>query len=280
MSQIPAVKKVMDRKVADGDKINIDYVGSVDGVEFENGSSEGLGAEVTIGVTNFIDGFLDQLIGHMPGDMVNVKVRFPDDYFEASLQGKDALFITVINFIVESETLTEITDEYVMDNLYSYYGWQSIEEMKDDMRSDMHEYAIQQYVQKYLSTEVTVKSIPDQLLDYNKKAMLNSYRIYAEEQGATIDELLSNDGYASVDDLYKAEDANIRQNATYYLVLQAIAEDGGFSVTEVDLGNYFFEIDGTPDYSLYEEQFGLPYIKHYVMTQMVLDYIYQSVVLL
>ena len=55
-----------DRLIEDGDTVNIDYVGSVDGVEFEGGSTDGKGATVTIGVTSFIDGFLDQLIGHAP----------------------------------------------------------------------------------------------------------------------------------------------------------------------------------------------------------------------
>ena len=51
-----------DRLIEDGDTVNIDYVGSVDGVEFEGGSTDGKGATVTIGVTSYIDGFLDQLI--------------------------------------------------------------------------------------------------------------------------------------------------------------------------------------------------------------------------
>ena len=67
-----------NRLIEDGDTVNIDYVGSVDGVEFEGGSTDGKGATVTIGVTNFIDGFLDQLIGHAPGENFDINVTFPD----------------------------------------------------------------------------------------------------------------------------------------------------------------------------------------------------------
>ncbi len=62
--------QVTDRAVADGDTVNIDYIGTIDGVEFEGGSTEGEGSEVTIGVTGFIDDFLEQLIGHMPGKLL------------------------------------------------------------------------------------------------------------------------------------------------------------------------------------------------------------------
>ena len=87
--------------VKDGDKINIDYVGSVDGVEFEGGNTKGNGANLTIGSHTYIDDFEEQLIGHHPGEEVDVTVTFPDDYREESLAGKEALFKVTINGIYE-----------------------------------------------------------------------------------------------------------------------------------------------------------------------------------
>ncbi|MFV0401775.1 MAG: FKBP-type peptidyl-prolyl cis-trans isomerase [Oscillospiraceae bacterium] len=69
--------QVTDRAVVDGDTVNIDYVGSVDGVEFEGGNTQGGGTSVTIGVTQYIDDFLEQIIGHSPGETFNVEVTFP-----------------------------------------------------------------------------------------------------------------------------------------------------------------------------------------------------------
>ena len=66
--------------VEDGDTLNIDYVGSIDGVEFEGGSTDGEGTEVTIGVTNYIDDFLQQLIGHKVGENFDIEVTFPENY--------------------------------------------------------------------------------------------------------------------------------------------------------------------------------------------------------
>ena len=76
--------------VEDGDTVNIDYVGSVDGVEFDGGSTNGQGTDLTIGSGLYIDDFEEQLIGSHPGDTVEVNVTFPDDYSSEDLQGQDA----------------------------------------------------------------------------------------------------------------------------------------------------------------------------------------------
>ena len=78
MTNFQTENQVKDRAVKDGDVVNIDYVGTVDGEEFDGGSAEGY--NLTIGSGSFIDDFEDQLIGHKPGDEVKVEVTFPDDY--------------------------------------------------------------------------------------------------------------------------------------------------------------------------------------------------------
>ena len=69
---------------------HIDYVGSIDGVEFEGGSTNGAGTDLTIGSGLYIDDFEEQLIGAHPGDSVEVNVTFPDDYQQEDLQGKES----------------------------------------------------------------------------------------------------------------------------------------------------------------------------------------------
>jgi len=85
--------------VANGDKVNIDYSGTIDGVAFDGGTASG--ADLTIGSGQFISGFEDQLIGHKVGETVEVNVTFPSDYSEASLQGKAAVFTVKINGIYQ-----------------------------------------------------------------------------------------------------------------------------------------------------------------------------------
>lgn len=87
--------------VADGDKVNIDYVGYVDGTAFEGGDTKGQGADLTIGSGTYIDNFEDQLIGSHPGDQVTVTVTFPENYGKEELNGKEATFDVTVNGIYQ-----------------------------------------------------------------------------------------------------------------------------------------------------------------------------------
>ena len=87
--------------VEDGDTVNIDYVGSIDGVEFDSGNTQGNGTDLTIGSGRYIDDFEEQLIGAHPGDEVEVTVTFPDDYGNDELNGKEAVFDVTVNGIYQ-----------------------------------------------------------------------------------------------------------------------------------------------------------------------------------
>lgn len=85
--------------IKEGDKINLDYVGTIDGVEFEGGNTYSSGTDLVIGSHTAIDDFEEQLIGRHPGDRVDVVVTFPEDYGDEKLNGKQALFECIINGI-------------------------------------------------------------------------------------------------------------------------------------------------------------------------------------
>ena len=279
LASYPLREEVKDRAVVDGDTVNIDYVGSVDGVPFDNGSTNGAGTDVTIGVTMYIDDFLEQLIGHSPGDTFDINVTFPEDYTEASLQGKDAVFDTTVNFIV-GEKEQVLNDDFVKTNLSAEYGWTTVDEMRDGIRAKLQASAIQQYVEQYMADEVTVISIPEQVMKYNEKAMLSMYEMYAGYSGVGLDEFISaNTEYTSVDELLEASQGDLSRQAINNLAAQAIAEDAELSVTESDLGEYFLKYLGTTDYSTYEEQYGLPYLKQVALYQKAVDYVIENAIL-
>lgn len=103
-------EEVKDRKdVQEGDTVNMDYVGKVDGEEFEGGAAEG--AELEIGSGQFIEGFEEALIGKKVGETSDIDVTFPEDY-SAELAGKDAVFTVTINSIIKT-TPAELTDKFV-----------------------------------------------------------------------------------------------------------------------------------------------------------------------
>ena len=256
-----------EREVEFGDSINIDYVGTVDGVEFERGSTDGMGATVVVGETPYIDNFLEQLIGHKPGDTVNVEVTFPMDYGQPHLDGRDALFVTVINYI-EDPVMPELTDEFVSEFLYDSYSWTTVAEMEERVRSDLQKSALQ----KYLGT-LQVTSVPDRIIVYMEEAMINEYQEVAMYYGMELAELLSYEGISSVEELIALHRESNMERAVFYLVSQAIAEHAGISVTEADLSSYFATYAGIDDYTALIDQYGLPYLTQFVLCQKALEYI-------
>lgn len=273
-------EEITNRAVADGDTVNIDYVGSVDGVEFDGGNTGGSGTEVTIGVTSYIDDFLEQLIGHMPGETFDVEVTFPDVYEQnESLQGKDAVFKTTINHIVET-TEAELTDSFVSENLKDTYGWSTVEELDSGLRVKLQNTAIASYLQNELVNLATVTDTPESMIQYQQDSMIRYYEDYAAYYDMEFDEYLStNVGVNSIDELLAANEEELNDAANYFLIIQAIAEDAGLSVTEDDVAAYFSEELGVDDYAEYEDLYGMPYLKQIVLTEHVLDYITQRAVL-
>jgi trigger factor len=279
LASFATTTNVTDRAVVDGDTVNIDYVGSVGGVEFDGGSTDGAGTDVTIGVTSYIDDFLEQIIGHTPGDTFDINVTFPEDYGVDELNGQDAVFVTTVNYIVQTDT-PELTDAFVVENLAATYGWVKATEVRDGIKADLQKAAIQNYIYDYLTTEVPVSSLPESLIAYEQEAMLFYYQEGADYYGMDLDEFLASYvGVSSVDELIEMSAEDNQLWIRYTLVVQAIAEAEGIVATEEDVATYFSEQMGLDDYSSYEAQYGLPYLKQSAMVQKVMDYLYDHVVL-
>ena len=100
-TEAPSYSTDTSLTVKDGDTVNIDYVGKIDGTAFDNGSTNGQGTDLVIGSGSYIDDFEDQLVGAHPGDEVEVTVTFPNNYDPADLAGKEAVFDVTVNGIYE-----------------------------------------------------------------------------------------------------------------------------------------------------------------------------------
>lgn len=108
-SRRETVKIDEDRASQKGDTAVIDFVGSVDGVEFQGG--KGNAYPLQLGSGSFIPGFEDQLVGKKAGEKVDVKVTFPENYHAKDLAGKDAVFAVDIKELRETKNV-EINDEF------------------------------------------------------------------------------------------------------------------------------------------------------------------------
>ena len=103
-----------ERVIAKGDSINMDYVGKIDGVEFEGGSTQGAGSDAVIGSGSFIPGFEEQVEGMSIGEEKDITVKFPEDYHAENLKGKDAVFAIKLHEIKAKE-LPEVNDEFIKE---------------------------------------------------------------------------------------------------------------------------------------------------------------------
>ena len=104
LSQNTTTQQITDRAAADGDTVNIDYVGTVDGVAFTGGTYSGY--SLTLGSGSFIDGFEDQIIGHKPGETFDVNVTFPDGYSDSTDAEGNAVMVDVSGKPVTSREAT------------------------------------------------------------------------------------------------------------------------------------------------------------------------------
>ena len=265
--------KIYDRAVKDGDTLNIDYVGYVDGEAFDNGSTQEKGTSVTIGVTSYIDDFLEQLIGHKPGDSLSVHVTFPDDYSEETLQGKDAVFETTINHIEESV----YDDAYASANFKELYGWTSISDVEKGVKEQLIASRIKEYIYNTLNEMKLEKDVPETLITYQENMAQTYYQNYADSYGVELEAFIQTYlGYDTLEEMQEKERATYTANAQYSLVSMAIAERENFKIDDETLSSYFLENMGSSDYSEYEATYGLPYLKHIVLSDMALDHLYNT----
>ena len=128
LSYYATSEEVMEGTAKEGDTVNIDFTGTVDGVEFEGGSTGGAGYELTLGAGRMIDGFEEQIMGHDVGETFDIHVTFPENYGKEELNGKDAVFEITINSIIET-TLPELTDEFLATNT----GYTTVEELEQEI---------------------------------------------------------------------------------------------------------------------------------------------------
>lgn len=243
-----------DATIKDGDTVNIDYVGYVDEVQFAGGNTGKLGVDVTIGVTQYIDDFLEQLIGHHPGESFDIYVTFPEDYGKEDLNGKDARFAITINHIHGDIIEAEMSDEIAKD-----YGFNSVDELIEDIREFLLGNARFYFFIEVIE-DVECSEVPQAAIDYIK----NLDMIYAEEQAisygyAVEDYILMMSGHETMDDYYAERQEQYEAQAKNYLAAQAIAEIEGITVTSEDVVN--------EGYSGYLEMFGEPYLKQFILFQ-------------
>lgn len=278
MNQEAYMKKTenTERTIEDQDTVNIDYVGYIDGVPFSGGDTQGMGTEVTIGVTSYIDGFLDQLIGHKVGENFDIKVTFPESYGNADLAGKDAVFNITVNALYDYEAY-ELTDNFVTMMFNDQYGVSTVEELRRIIKSSLAYDAI-------MSLAQFKEDLPGSVGDQYMARIKHDLQLSADSYQKTLDEYIavmySAYGMKNYDD-YKEFYTNyyLPQAVKEELMLQAVAETKNIKVTDKDLESLFenarisYESSGMEfDKDDMIKVYGEPYIKQMALFDKVQEY--------
>ena len=255
LNQNTTTQQVTDRAAADGDTVNIDYTGTVDGVAFTGGSYSGY--SLTLGSGSFIDGFEDQIVGHKPGETFDVNVTFPDGYNDSTdaegntvvLSNKKAVFSVTLNYISE-EILPELTDAWVDENFGTSDDVHTVEQLRAEYQNMLYNTNLSNAVMDYLLANSTFKDLPKEITDYQVNQCLNYYYTMANYYGYDLDSFLqAAAGYNSADDLLDAMSDSITQYAREALLYQAVAEAMDITPTQEQIDTY----------SAYTETYGANY---------------------
>ena len=224
-----------------GDIVNIDFVGTVDGEEFDGGNTNGSGYDLVLGSGSFIDNFEDQIVGHKPGETFTVNVTFPENYGKDELNGKAAKFETTLNYIKIDKPAT-YNDELVANNT-SYKTTAeyeaSVREQLKQSKEDSALASAQNEVMVAVINNSTIENISADDVQANADKIITSIKTQAETNGIEYDTYIYY--YYGYDDSAAFEQyvqQVCEESQKERMVVCAIAKKENISVTDDEADKY------------------------------------------
>ena len=259
-------KEVTDRGAQDGDTVNIDYTGTINGEEFEGGSDTDYDLE--LGSGTFLEDFESGIVGMKTGETKEISVTFPDEY-DGTLDGQTAVFSVTVNSISEV-ILPDYNDAYVKEN----YGFDTIADfeasVKEDLQSQYDDDATYTACADALSMAVdnaTFDGYPEDMYNTAKEQMESENQAFAEQLGIEWADLAGDD--------YDIEE-DVLNNVHEELVVYAIAAKEKLEVTDDEFNTFvddnweMYEYDTKEDFLKDNSEEDLRYSLLY---QKVLDFL-------
>lgn len=219
-----------DATVVEGDTVDIAFVGKIDGEEFDGGSSDS--STLVVGQGGYIEGFEDGLVGMKQDETKDLNLKFPDDYRATDLAGKDVVFTVTINAIMRPQ---ELTEAWVQENT----DYSTIDEYRQAQRDQMEaanelsaENDLNSTVLQTVLDNSEISQIPQSYITMGEQMHEQIYSSYASLYGVTLDEFIEQ--YVGQDTYDQEQDAYARQVAELALVINAIAENEGWTTEDED----------------------------------------------
>ena len=232
------VEKKTKGKVKVGDTVNIDYVGTKDGEEFDGGSAEGYDLE--IGSGTFIDGFEDGLIGKEIGSEVDLDLTFPEDYGVEELNGADVVFHVTLNYVAENPELTDEIAEKLSGGEYD-----NVEDYVESVRNSIQEGYDEDYrnnaytqIMGKLAEMYSLDEYPEENVEYYVNNIMEQYiEPYADMYGVSIEDFISMAYNGLTEEEFREQELipAAESSLTQEIILTAIAEEEGITMTDSEL---------------------------------------------
>ena len=233
---------VKEGAAENGDTVVIDFVGSVDGVEFDGGKGENHSLE--LGSGQFIPGFEDQLVGAKAGDEVEVKVTFPEDYQATDLAGKAAVFVTKVNEVkakevpaLDDELAKDLDDEVeTLDELKAKYR-KELEAAKEIAYDD----AVEGAALDLAVENAEIVELPAEMVEDEVHRAMNEFMGNMQRQGISPEMYFQITG-TTQEDLHKQYEADADKRVKTNLVIEAVAAAEGFDATEEEIQKEIYDL--------------------------------------
>ncbi|MFN1506990.1 trigger factor [Streptococcus pyogenes] len=226
---------IKDGEAAQGDTVVIDFVGSVDGVEFDGGKGDNF--SLGLGSGQFIPGFEDQLVGAKAGDEVEVNVTFPESYQAEDLAGKAAKFMTTIHE-VKTKEVPELDDELAKDIDEDV---DTLEDLKVKYRKELeaaqetaYDDAVEGAAIELAVANAEIVDLPEEMIHEEVNRSVNEFMGNMQRQGISPEMYFQLTG-TTQEDLHNQYSAEADKRVKTNLVIEAIAKAEGFEATDSEI---------------------------------------------
>ena len=224
---------VTDRAAINGDTVNIDFSGAVDGVKFDGGEAEGF--NLTLGSGQFIPGFEDQVVGMNIGETKDINVTFPENYQAENLKGKAAVFTVKVNAI-QGKELPEVTDEFIKEAT----GSETVEEYKAKAKERLAQQAerrandaTENSILEAIAANTEVE-IPQAMLDREIDGLVQKFEYQLMYQGLKLQDYLD---FLKVTlaDFRKNYEEQAKKNVLNQLIISHLIKTENVEATEEEV---------------------------------------------
>ncbi|WP_313183357.1 trigger factor [Lacrimispora sp.] len=267
----------VDRAVQKDDVVNIDYVGTKDGVAFDGGTAQGY--DLTIGSGQFIEGFEDGLVGAKKGDKVSLNLTFPEGYQNADLAGKAVVFDVTVNTVKEKQ-VPELNDAFVQETT----SFKTVDEYKEDKKQTLLQNKNDEADQKVKSDIYTAilngsKVEPKQeAVDANFNNMIARYTNQAAAYGMDFKTFVGAFTGMGEEDFKNVIKTQAEATVEQRLIVNAIAEKEGITIADEDRKEVAEQM-GYESAEKMIETAGQFDVDDYIMNNKVMDFLTENAVI-